>query len=121
VFVENHAPAAKLIRENLASLKIVSGAEVIAANAVERIAKLASHPRVFDFVYLDPPYAAVEEYEASLVALGDSPLVSPSYVVIAEHSKKFDLPEIVGRFRRYRILKQGDAALSFFRLPDAER
>ena len=116
VFVENHAAAAKLIRENIASLKIASGVQVIAEDASRALAKLAARPRqTFDFVFLDPPYAAEREYEETLGALGASKLLSPAAIVIAEHRKSFELIESFGALQRYRTLKQGDAALSFFR------
>ena len=35
--------------------------------------------------------------------------------IIAEHRRKFELPEEAGALRRFRVLKQGDAALSFYR------
>src|SRR5882724_3169616 len=51
VFVENHTATVKLIRENLASLKIDSGARVIASDAVQALTKLAAAPlHRFDFV-----------------------------------------------------------------------
>jgi hypothetical protein len=34
--------------------------------------------------------------------------------VIAEHIKKHELLDDYGELHRYRLLKQGDAALSFF-------
>jgi len=117
VFVENHAAAAKLIRENLASLKITSGVQVIAADVAPALAKLAMRPRApFDCVFLDPPYAAESEYETTLNILGISALVSPSSIVIAEHRKSFEMPENFSCLERYRVLKQGDAVLSFFRV-----
>jgi len=117
VFVENHAAAAKLIQENLASLKIVSGVQLIAADASQALARLAIRPRgAFDFVFLDPPYAAGREYETTLSTLGASKLLSPAAIVIAEHRKSFQLAESFGVLQRFRVLKQGDAALSFFRL-----
>jgi hypothetical protein len=36
-------------------------------------------------------------------------------MVIAEHGRKFALPEKAESLRRFRVLKQGDAALSFYR------
>src|SRR5262252_598107 len=41
VFVESHAPAAALIRRNLASLDIQSGAIVLAVDALRGLQKLA--------------------------------------------------------------------------------
>ncbi len=122
VFVENHGPAAKLIRENLASLKIVSGTRVIAMEVAHAIAKLAAQAHAtFDLVFLDPPYAAEKEYAMAMNLLGASPVVSPTSVVIAEHRKSFELAETFGNLQRYRVLKQGDAVLSFFRAKIEEK
>jgi 16S rRNA G966 N2-methylase RsmD len=114
--VENHAAAAKLIRENLALLKIESGAQVISADTSQALAKLMTRKRPpFEFVFLDPPYAAEGEYKLALDVLGASPLVSEDSIVIAEHRKTLELEETYGSLLRYRVLKQGDAALSFYR------
>jgi 16S rRNA G966 N2-methylase RsmD len=40
---------------------------------------------------------------------------APGGMVIAEHGRKFALPEKAESLRRFRVLKQGDAALSFYR------
>jgi 16S rRNA (guanine(966)-N(2))-methyltransferase RsmD len=122
VFVENHAAAAKLIRENLAMLQIESGAQVISSDALQALAKISNRSRPpFEFIFLDPPYAAEEEYKVALNALGTSPLISRDSIVIAEHRKTCELAESYGFLRRYRVLKQGDAALSFFRANLAEK
>jgi hypothetical protein len=47
--------------------------------------------------------------------LGAADLLAPGGMVIAEHRRNFDLPEKAESLRRFRVLKQGDAALSFFR------
>ena len=122
VFVESHVAAAKLIRENLASLKIVSGAQVIAAQVGPALNKLASLQRLpFDFVFLDPPYADEREYDATMNILRTSSLLSHNSLVIAEHLKSFALSEAFGDLQRVRVLKQGDAVLSFFKLSTQQR
>lgn len=122
VFAENHLAAVKLIRENLALLKIESGAQVISADASQALAKLSSRAGPpFDFIFLDPPYAAEHEYELTLDFLADSSLISADSIVIAEHRKTLALAETFGSLQRYRVLKQGDAALSFYRLNPAEK
>ncbi|MGH9675559.1 MAG: 16S rRNA (guanine(966)-N(2))-methyltransferase RsmD [Candidatus Acidiferrum sp.] len=124
VFVENHAPAAALIRRNLESLGVRSGATVLAVDALRGLEMLATKHRhggtPVDFVFLDPPYAAAEEYPRILEFLGAATFLAPGGLVIAEHSKKFDLPERAGALQRFRVLKQGDAALSFFHKNVAE-
>lgn len=116
VFVENHSAAVRLIHENVASLEIKSEARVIASAAAGAIAKLQKeHAAFFDFIFLDPPYANEEEYVGTLRALEKSSLVGQPTILIAEHRKSFELPTPIGRFERFRVLRQGDAALTFFR------
>jgi 16S rRNA (guanine(966)-N(2))-methyltransferase RsmD len=116
VFVENHSAAVRLIRANLASLRIESGARVIAAEVAAAIRTLEKLPdTAFDFIFLDPPYAEEKQYEGTLRALDKSLLAGESTIVIAEHRKTFELPASLGALERVRILHQGDAALSFYR------
>jgi len=119
VFIENHASAANLIRKNLESLGVRSGATVLAVDALRGLDMLAARHRPsdppFDFIFLDPPYAAADDYARVLRFLGAAAFLAPGGIVIAEHHRKFDLPEHSGELQRVRVLKQGDAALSFFR------
>jgi 16S rRNA (guanine966-N2)-methyltransferase len=120
VFIENHAPAAALIRRNLESLGVRSSAQVLAADALRGLEKVAAKHKPgdppFGFVFLDPPYEAAEEYARVLQFLGTASFLAPGTIVVAEHRRAFPFPEQVGRLHRTRVLKQGDAALSFFRL-----
>jgi 16S rRNA (guanine(966)-N(2))-methyltransferase RsmD len=119
LFIENHAPAAALIRKNLDSLGIRSGFTVLPADVLRGLEMVASRMKgaesKFDFIFLDPPYAAAADYGRVLAFLGSADLLAPAGMVIAEHRRKFDLPEKAAALRRFRVLKQGDAALSFYR------
>ena len=115
VFVENHSATVRLIRENLAALQIVSEARILATDAISAIAKLEKESAAFDLIFLDPPYAQEEEYSATLRALEKSPLVNESAIIVAEHQKKFELPDSLGRLQKVRVLRQSDAGLSFLR------
>jgi len=119
VFIENHAPAAGLIQKNLDSLQVRSGAKVFALDALRALQRLAAgHKETtppFDIVFLDPPYAAAEDYRRVLAFLGEAAFLSNGSLVIAEHRHTFDLPERFGHLGRVRVLRQGDASLSFYR------
>ena len=122
VFVEQAEPALKVIRANLASLDIRGGysLEARAVNAV--LTRLTSNGRLVNIVFLDPPYEQIDQYDAALGLLGGEclRLLDRGAIVVAEHAKKSDLRERYGALIRYRVLKQGDAALSFYSasLPD---
>jgi 16S rRNA G966 N2-methylase RsmD len=73
-------------------------------------------------VFLDPPYEAADEYAATLGMLGGDAagLLAEGALVIAEHRSKAGreerLEERYGKLERMRLLEQGDAALSFYKL-----
>jgi 16S rRNA (guanine966-N2)-methyltransferase len=115
IFVESHPSTARLIRENLASLAI-QGAEVIEGDAIAALERIAQRHLVADFIFLDPPYQRTEERLRVLEFLDASHLVAPYGIVIVEHSVKTELPDRLDRLELMRLLEQGDAALSFYRL-----
>jgi 16S rRNA (guanine966-N2)-methyltransferase len=119
IFIESHAASARLIRQNLESLEVRPGAEVIESDAVRGLEKLASRHLAVDFIFLDPPYEQEEEQLRVLEFLDDSHLVAPRGLVIVEHHHSTDLPERFERLECMRILEQGDATLSFYRLAAA--
>lgn len=119
VFVESSAKAARLIRCNLESLQIGSGAELIESQAERGLERIAARHRVADFVFLDPPYEATGEYSGILEYLDASHIVAPYGIVIVEHSRKMSLPLRFTRLERSRLLEQGDASLSFYWLAAA--
>ena len=102
-----------------AALEISEGqGEVIPLKALDAIRRLAkqAEQRSCDIAFLDPPYDEAQQYRLILEALAESGLLNSNSIAIAEHSKHFDSPTKVGQLERYRVLKQGDAALSFYRL-----
>ena len=114
-FVENHAAAVKLIRENLKSLRINDGIEAIAMDAIRGLKQFAMGDERADLVFMDPPYARAEEYERVLEFVDAAAMLAPESLVIAEHAKKIELPEKTHSLERTRVLIQGDSALSFYR------
>ncbi len=112
-FVEKAKQAARAIRENLKSLEISDGADVIEQDALKALPQLSGS---YDYCFFDPPYRMEGQYEGVLRALSELSVMRAGAVVIAEHDKRFDPGEGVGRVRRFRTLLQGDAGLSFYRV-----
>ena len=128
-FVENAPPAIAALRTNLAALKISDGFQLEERSVPVTLKNLAarnpadSHagrrdPR-FTLVYLDPPWETASAYNQSLNLLAASALalLAPDAIVIAEHARRgaIALTDTYGALHRYRLLEQGDAALSFYR------
>ncbi len=118
VFVEKAAPAAVAIRANVNALGIREGWQLETRSAAASVKRLAEQGQRFDVVFLDPPYKAAEEYALVLGLLGGEcvSLLADDAAVIAEHHRKQTLEDEYGNLRRYRLLEQGDAALSFYSL-----
>ena len=114
-FVEESPAAVKVIHENLESLGIAAGFEVIQDGVMKAMARLKGMESGVDFVFLDPPYRLEGAYQETLNSIGGWGSLKTTTLVIAEHEKKFDPGEEFAELRRFRTLRQGDAALSFYR------
>jgi len=119
VWIESDPKAAKIIKQNLQALAIREGAELIRADAVEGLKRLASRHALADFIFVDPPYKKTEEHERILDYLDSAHLVAPRGCVLVEHFKKSPLPERFDRLERFRLIEQGDASVSLYRLAAA--
>jgi len=131
-FVEDSAAAIAALRANLTALKIHSAfhleqRSVPAAlrNLAARNAAVAEDGRdsLFTLVYLDPPWEDAAAYTQclNLLAASSAALLAPEAIVIAEHARRgtVTLADTYKSLKRYRLLEQGDAALSFYRQPGA--
>jgi 16S rRNA (guanine966-N2)-methyltransferase len=107
VFVEKNRAAVDIIRDNLATLGLQGRAEVYTGKVGPVLERVSA-----DIVFLDPPYELEKEYDAALAVLGAAP---KSKLVVVQHSSRRMLPEAAADLRRYRVLKQGDNSLSFYR------
>ena len=115
-FAESDRKAARAIRDNLKSLEIEEGVELLEREVIVALRLLDSQAVRADVVFLDPPYGSHGAYEQVLGFLSQSRLLHAESIIIAEHDKHFDPGDTVGALARYRTLKQGDAVLSFYRL-----
>jgi 16S rRNA (guanine966-N2)-methyltransferase len=120
VFVERAQPALRVLRGNLERLGFASGYHIHATAVGGWLKQRADAGRklesIFELVFLDPPYDAEDEYSNVLTFLGGTAakLLSVGAWVIAEHRRKDRLAEQYGELKRFRLLEQGDAALSFY-------
>jgi 16S rRNA (guanine966-N2)-methyltransferase len=118
-FVDRSRKLCDLIKSNLDLCRIERGeSEVIQSEAHEYlrrfVAKQPDSGKPWDIVFFDPPYDI--DYLPVLNFLGahSSSLLTENALLITEHHHKNGLPEHLGKLSRYRVLKQGDSALSFY-------
>ena len=121
-FAENSPAALTAIRGNLKKLKVGGNYSVEDRSVGHLLRSLVKAQRVLDVVFLDPPYEAADEYSSTLnfLAREHELLLAPGALVVVEHQKKALLAERYGALERTRILRQGDASLSFYAVPVSE-
>lgn len=88
-FVENNRAAAAVIRENLAFTRLSENAMVMECDAVTAIRRLNGKGKIFDIIFMDPPYNMEWEKQA-LAALADSDILDGDTMIIVEASKETD-------------------------------
>ena len=121
-FVDRVHKMCGLVEENLDLLGVPEELTAVvlseAADYLRRAEAWGGEP--FDIAFLDPPYAT--DYAPLLELFGERTrtLLAANGVLIVEHHHKTALKDAVGNIRRWRILKQGDSALSFYEAEGAE-
>lgn len=114
-FVERAPAALQALRKNIATLGL-GGQVTVEERAVAKALADLERQGKFSLIFLDPPYEAAEDYASTLsrIAQRHEALLAPEAIVIAEHAKRSPAAEHYGSLVRYRLLEQGDAALSFY-------
>jgi len=114
-FVDQSRKACAIVRENLESLDVRAGFRVLECELGKALDLFEREGKVFDIVFIDPPYEKEVLYAESLLAFGTRSLLAEGGILVMEHSKRVQLAETVGKLQRYRVLPQGDSTLSFYR------
>jgi 16S rRNA (guanine(966)-N(2))-methyltransferase RsmD len=109
-FVESDPRAVRLILRNLAVCRVTSAYTMMPAAFEESSGRLGGAR--FDLVLLDPPYAVADLGE--LVARAGERLEAEGWLIL-EHAARREAPERTASLARFRVVRSGDSALSFYR------
>jgi 16S rRNA (guanine(966)-N(2))-methyltransferase RsmD len=120
-FVDSSRAMCALIKSNLELCRIErSQSDVIQSEALDYlrhfVSKQPDSGQPWDVVFFDPPYAADYLPILAFLSARASSLLTANGIVIVEHHHKNVLPGETGSLVRYRVLKQGDSALSFYKI-----
>ncbi len=113
-FVDRSRKMCGLIESNLDLCGVPEDeTEVVLAEATEFLRRAAARgEHKWDIAFFDPPYAI--DYMPVLAVFGTGAILHDEGLLIVEHHHKNELKDAIGDIRRWRILKQGDSALSFY-------
>ena len=113
-FVDRSRKMCGLIESNLDLCGVPEDeTEVVLSEATEFLRRATTRgEQRWDIAFFDPPYAM--DYNPVLQVFGASAILQDNGILIVEHHHKNELKDAIGDIRRWRILKQGDSALSFY-------
>jgi 16S rRNA (guanine966-N2)-methyltransferase len=107
IFIEQSKEALAVLDANLKALGLLERSSVMRAGVRKKML-----PDLADLVFLDPPYHLEKEYALVLGALESD---TRAEIVVAQHSIRTEIAGEYGHLKKYRELRQGESALSFFR------
>lgn len=120
VFVDSSRKAAQLIRRNVQTLQIDECCRIFAFNVSKAIRILEQKGDVFDFVFLDPPYAALEERKFAVRQLAGASLLRPGACLIVEgpvrktwSEEGFSEETLIGKIKEVCFRRWGDSEVRF--------
>lgn len=102
-FVEDNKAALECIKTNLRTTKLEEDADVLAHNVLEAIRILEIRGKVFDVIFMDPPYNRLLERDV-LLALQNSNIVYCDTIIVVEASLKTDFDYLENT--KFRIFKK---------------
>ena len=102
-FAEDNKTALECIRANLKTTKLEEHAEVIGHTALEAIRALEVRGKVFDVIFMDPPYNNLLEKEV-LLALQNSNIIYCDTIIVVEASLKTNFDYLDGS--KFHIFKR---------------
>ncbi|MGI8545254.1 MAG: 16S rRNA (guanine(966)-N(2))-methyltransferase RsmD [Aridibacter sp.] len=112
-FVERSAKMCSFIKKNLETCGIKEGhGEIFEMEAVPFLKKMQKKRRFWDVVYYDPPYDT--DYNEVLKYFEKGVAVKPRGVLVVEHHSEMFFPENIGVMKRFKVVVQGDTAISFY-------
>jgi 16S rRNA (guanine966-N2)-methyltransferase len=117
-FVDRSRKMCELINSNISLCGIPSdNFSVATSEALTFLLKSSKRSgKPWNIAFYDPPYADDHAPVLNALAENAATLLSNNALVVVEHHRKNDLPEEVAALSRFRVLKQGDSALSFYKL-----
>jgi 16S rRNA (guanine(966)-N(2))-methyltransferase RsmD len=111
VFNDRSSECGQIIADNIKKLGFDERAEILRLDYKTAIERLGMADKLFDIVFLDPPYASGMARDAA-VMLYDKGLLAENSIVVAEHAAKDPFTGVPGIFRIRTERRYGDVAVS---------
>jgi 16S rRNA (guanine(966)-N(2))-methyltransferase RsmD len=119
VFVDVDKWSCRMVERNLADLGFADRAEIVRVDASRNLAALGG--RVFDVIFMGPPYKDAEKRPLALTTptlarLAEAGVAGPATVVAAQHHQKEEVGDLPAGWEIVRREKYGDTRLTFLKM-----
>ncbi len=113
-FIENSRKCIKIIERNLRKTQLLSKSNIICADVIRAIIKLAKKNIKADIIFLDPPYNK-NLARGTIEYICKYELLNPMGIIIIEHGKKENLPKEIDKTISFKGKYFGNTGVSFYR------
>ena len=113
IFVDKSYDTVSTIKKNIAFVKVSNQCTVYKMDALAAVRRLKEEGKVFDLVYLDPPYAK-EQNEKVMRALCELNLLKDDAVVVVESLKEDTFADEIGNLRKYKEAVYGITRITYY-------
>lgn len=119
IFVDSDYKAIQTIKENLKTTNFIEKAEVYKNDSKRALKALVKREMVFDYIFLDPPYAK-QQLEKEILFIDEHRLLCHSGFIVTEHASSVELKKQLGSLQLIRSEVYGDTVISIFGVPTGE-
>jgi 16S rRNA (guanine966-N2)-methyltransferase len=113
VFVDMDPKSIDTIRANLKATNLEASAQVYRNEAGRALSALEKRGRVFDLVFLDPPYR-LKHGDELMLSMAEKGMLQEDAIVVLEHESSYAYPEDIPGFYRLRQAVYGETTISIY-------
>ena len=113
VFVDFDRNAVKILKNNLEIIDENENFEILNNDAFRAIDILSSQGKIFDIIFLDPPYGMKDTFEL-IENIFDREIIANYGKIIVEHDKRKEMPENIRGLIRSKQKKYGNTMLTTY-------
>ncbi|HKL11784.1 MAG TPA: 16S rRNA (guanine(966)-N(2))-methyltransferase RsmD [Clostridia bacterium] len=113
VFVDFNSNALKILKSNLEKINLNSNFEIFNNDAFQAIDILSSRGKIFDIIFLDPPYEMKDTLEL-IETIFDREIIANYGKIIVEHDKRNEMLEKIRGFHKSKQKKYGNTMLTIY-------
>lgn len=116
-FIEFNKTTYKVLKENIEALSFKDKAETYSEDAVTVLRMLNKKNKIFDIIFLDPPYSKglIELSVAEIEKLG---LLNKEGIIVSEYDINDTIPDRIGKIVNNRTVRYGRTKVSFWSWED---